>query len=414
MKWNEVGRLAKAMVASAALGLGMTACGGGTIGYMWVLGQSSTAGTAYQIAGFKIDNNTGNLTRIPGSPFASGGTNPVQVVVRPGGRYVYVVNAGDSKTPGTVSSYSVGGDGTLIPQIVYNTLGNTPVWAAADSSGSFLYVLDRVSSAPAGSPYFGLGAINLYSIASDTGRLSLVTNSQVRDPVTNVNLNYFPVGLNPSMFQISGSCLFTLDGGDETVFPYQIASGQLNLTTSGPINTGATALSAINAGRAYVYLTELSTTAHPNGRILPFTVGTNCALNSIVGGATDNLAPAQNPVWAFTETRDGKYLYVANQSSTDGNNNNSSITVFTIEPNTGRLSPAAGATNPVPFPTGSGPVCLVEDPTNQYLYSSNSTDGTVTGFGVRQDTGGLQPLQRGSSFAALTHATRLSVSGAVN
>ncbi len=48
-----------ALVATAALGLGMTACGGGTIGYMWVLG------TYYnQISGFKIDDYTGNLTAI--------------------------------------------------------------------------------------------------------------------------------------------------------------------------------------------------------------------------------------------------------------------------------------------------------------------------------------------------------------
>ena len=57
MTLSKIGRVVMALVATAALGLGMTACGGGTIGYMWVLG------TYYnQISGFLIDNYTGNLT----------------------------------------------------------------------------------------------------------------------------------------------------------------------------------------------------------------------------------------------------------------------------------------------------------------------------------------------------------------
>ena len=51
MKLSLFGRLTMALLASVALGLGMTACGGGTIGYMWVLGQEYN-----QIGGFKIDD----------------------------------------------------------------------------------------------------------------------------------------------------------------------------------------------------------------------------------------------------------------------------------------------------------------------------------------------------------------------
>ena len=80
-----------ALAVSVAIGLGMTACGGGTIGYMWVLGTQFN-----QIAGFKIDDFTGNLTNVVGSPFSSGGTNPVSLVVKTGGRYVYVINKGNS------------------------------------------------------------------------------------------------------------------------------------------------------------------------------------------------------------------------------------------------------------------------------------------------------------------------------
>ena len=419
MKWNGIGRLAKAFVASAALGLGMTACGGGTIGYLWVLGQSSTSGQGYQIAAFKIDDFSGNLTRVPTSPFTSGGTNPVQIVVRAGGRYVYVVNKGDitNGTAGNIQSFSVGGDGILTPQESYISQGQTPVWAATDTAGAFLYVLDNVNqSAPVGSPVHGVGDITGYRIAADTGRLTLVTNQQVKDPTTNINLNYFPVGLNPTMLQVTGGgCVFTLDSGDQTIFPYQAASGQLNLTTSGPIAAGtvnATSITLSDTSGSTVYLTDASSAAHPNGQILPFKLGTTaCALNSVVGGAVDNLNPAQNPVWTLTEARNKKFLYVANQSSADANFANSSISVFSIDSGTGKLQVVGGTENPLP--TGSGPVCLVEDPTNQYVYSSN-LDGTVTGFKINQGTGLLQGLQRGSTFKALTHLSCMAVTGAVN
>ena len=71
----------------------MTACGGGTIAYLWVLGAQYN-----QIAGFKVDDFTGNLTPVLNSPFSSNGTNPVSVVVKAGGRYVYVVNKGVAAT----------------------------------------------------------------------------------------------------------------------------------------------------------------------------------------------------------------------------------------------------------------------------------------------------------------------------
>ena len=114
MKLSRIGRISMALAVSVAIGLGMTACGGGTIGFMWVLGTQYN-----QIAGFKIDDFTGNLTNTVGSPYGSGGTNPVSIVVKAGGRYVYVINQGNSTTAGNISLFSVGGNGTLtLPDLV--------------------------------------------------------------------------------------------------------------------------------------------------------------------------------------------------------------------------------------------------------------------------------------------------------
>ncbi len=129
MKLSRIGRVSMALVVSVAMGLGMTACGGGTIGFMWVLGTQYN-----QIAAFKIDDFTGNLTTPPGSPFSSGGSNPVALVVKPGGRYLYVINKGGGATSsasgslpcgtgGGITEFAIGGQGVLTFQQSFQSQG---------------------------------------------------------------------------------------------------------------------------------------------------------------------------------------------------------------------------------------------------------------------------------------------------
>jgi 6-phosphogluconolactonase (cycloisomerase 2 family) len=417
MKLSRIGRISMALVVSVAMGLGMTACGGGTIGFMWVLGTQYN-----QIAGFKIDDFTGNLTAIPHSPFTSGGANPVSIVVKPGGRYIYVVNKGGGDgtttglpcgTAGSISEFSVGGQGVLTFQECFQSQGFNPVWAAHDSTGNYLYVLDQQAPAIDGGALPPNGDITVFSSDPNTGRLTLVLNQQIKDPATGLQLTYFPVGNAPIMMALSGGCLFTLDSADQTVFPYAAGSGgQLTLTTNSTLSSGATRATSIIAGGTAVYITDAGdVNSNTPGQILPFTVGTTtCALNTITGGATANIAPASNPVYTLVDSKN-KYLYVANQSSTNTLTPNSSISAFNILSN-GQLQVLPDPGNN-PYSIGAGPVCMVEDPSNQYLYTSNG-DGTVTGKSIFQTTGQLSPLSRGSKFTATGQATCLAVSGNVD
>lgn len=430
MKLSKVGRLSLALVASVAVGLGMTACGGGTVGFLWV------AGTQYnQIAGFKIDNFTGNLTAIPGSPFQASGSNPRMIVVKPGGRYLYVINTGTpavdpvTKLPTLtgqgIAEFSVGGDGILTFQEQYMSQGQTPVWATVDSSGNFLFVLD--SLAPAGAvdttstskqtyAQEGRGAITAFAIDPNTGRLSLVTNNQIKD-ANNININFFPVGNAPTMVRTGGGvCLYTLDSGTNSIFPYMVNSGngQLTQTTNSEIFTNAGRLTSINPGTS-VFATDAAPvvqngqTVSAGGQILQYTPGANCSLSTVVGTPVNNLPLTSNPVWSLVDNR-GRYLYVLNQTSATTANANSTISAFSLS--SGKPEMVAGATQN-PYATGSGPVCMVEDPTNQYVYTSNSVDGSITGKRIDQNTGELSDLQRGSRFTATGVATCLAVSGTV-
>jgi hypothetical protein len=401
----------------------MSACGGGTIGFMWVLGTQYN-----QIVGFKIDDFTGNLTQTVGSPYSSGGSNPVSIAVRAGGRYVYAVNKGTvnssgvSNGDGNVAVFAVGDDGILTFEEAYSTAGNSPVWAVADGVGTYLYVLDQRSPAY-GTVTNGVtdlnGDITVFLIDPNTGRLQLVPNQLDKIPQGQPNagqqLNYFEVGKVPTMVRYSGSCLYTLDSGDQTVFPYGVgSSGQLTPEVNSIIPVNTVNMTSLNVSGSSMYITDANPTAtSPGGTIIPYTTGSSCSLSVQADGPVANLPLTSNPVYSLTDSKN-KYLYVLNHSTTSTNTatTNSSISAFTIDPSTGRLQALSDVQNP--YSVGNSPVCMVEDPSNQYVYTSNNVDGTVTGKIINQNTGQLSNLTRGSSFPATGLVTCLAVSGNVD
>jgi 6-phosphogluconolactonase (cycloisomerase 2 family) len=429
MKLSLFGRLAMAVFASLALGLGMTACEGGTIGYMWVLGQQYN-----QIAGFKIDDFSGNLTNVQNSPFSSNGTLPVSLVIKPGGRFVYVVNQGTCpvvnnaaacgtgpNTGQTVAVFSVGGDGVLTFQQSYQTHGYNSQWAQFDSTGTYLYVLDKysptcgtVSTTNGGTGCLfngpntdGNGAITVFASDPTTGRLTLVTNSQTQ--LNGVNTPFWEVGPNPFMMTTIAGCLLTVNSGNQSISPYTIGSGgQLSFTTTQTFFTNTGNATSINGSGQLIYLTDSS-----NNMIDGFQVGSNCALATVNGGNTANLTGTANPTYTFiASSGSNKYLYVLNQSSTSTTPGTlfSTISAFTINATNQELQPISGA----PYTVGSGPVCIAEDPTSQYFYISNHNDGTVTGKFFDPATGQLSQLSRGSTFNAVGEASCLVISGSIN
>ena len=201
----------------------------------------------------------------------------------------------------------------------------------------------------------------MFSSDPTTGRLSLVVNQPVKDPLTGLQITYFPVGVFPKMLSTAGSCLFTLNqDANQTVFPYSVGTnGQLTLTTNSTINTGATRATSIISNGSSVYITDAGpANTNSTGQILPFTIGgTACSLNTITGGAVQNLSPGANPVYTVVDST-SKYLFVANQSSTNSTNANSSISAFVFQSN-GTFQQISDPPNN-PYPIGSGPVCMVD------------------------------------------------------
>jgi 6-phosphogluconolactonase (cycloisomerase 2 family) len=425
MKLSLVGRWSMALFASLALGLGMTACGGGTIGYMWVLGQQYN-----QIAGFKVDDYSGNLTQIPGSPFASNGAVPVSLVIKSGGRYVYVINQGTCPVAGcgtgtnigqSIALYSVGGDGTLTFQQSYVSQGYVSEWAQMDASGTYLYVLDKYSPGlNASSGLYnaantdGNGAITTFVADANTGRLTLVTNSQTQK--SGVNTPFWEVGPSPIMSKSLGSCLYTVNSGTtngtQSITPFSIGTGgQLVFTTTGNIIISSTTskptnITSINGSVGLVFLTDAA-----NNVLYGYATTGTCGLSALNGGTTANIPGTSDPVYSMIDST-GKYLFVLNNSTTSTliTTPFSSISAFFISPINQELQPITGA----PYTVGSGPVCVAEDPSNQYIYTSNRNDGTVTGKALNATTGELSDLSKGSTFTATGLPSCLAISGSID
>lgn len=443
MKFKKFGQICLAMVVSLVIIFGATSCTSDyTVAYVY------TIGTQYnQIGAFRESYQTGALTIAQGSPFGSGGTNPVRVFVLAGGRYLYVLNQGAAQTDSSgnitytganISVFSIGGSGNLSFQASYTSQGLNTIRILPDTSGAHLFALDSYApitttgvtpqtqysaSYPCqGSDglYYPTGDITVFNVDPNTGRLSVVTNQQQQNS-SGTQLTYFPVGCAPVDFTVTAGFVMTADAGSasngdlQTVFPYALnaSNGQLTLTQNSPLVMGTTRMSTIStaqgstlSGSKYVYILDAAANGG-SGEILPFTVGTNGALQALTNGAVANTATAANPVSVVVDSK-SKYLFVVNAGPTSGiTNPTSQITGWTIDPTNGTLQPIAGE----PFGSGSGVNCIFEDPSNQYIYTTSFNDSLITGRILDPNSGSLTLLRRGSQFNTVGNTTWCAVSG---
>lgn len=450
MRFTKFGKALSIGVLSAGVIFGVTSCVESyTVGYLYVTGTvTASSGSNGIITGYKIDHNTGKLTAINGLPVSSGGANPVRAVLTLGSRFLYVLNrgvnaAGNGDCYGVTSSvcqnaniteYAVGGNGILTPQETFYTQGLNPFRLIADSSGNYLMVLDHdapdnVSPSSNDNCARALGAgvttcgdITVFSINQTTGRLSLVVNAQVT-AANGSALTYFPVPANPVDFVLNGQFVLTLTGAPTptsypytsgtSVWPYSYSgsSGQLTLsqnsvqqlfTTSGTVKQA----NAIVNANSVIYVLDnepisiTSGNAFPVGtypsQILPYTVGTGGALQAEPSGVFPDDATRSNPIQVLVEAK-GQFLYVANQgNNVTGNNPASGIAGYQLYSSPSyqlKFIPEE------PFGSGSGPQCIVEDPSDQFIFEANEYDSTVTGLSLDPSTGDLRQMRSTETYS---------------
>jgi 6-phosphogluconolactonase len=438
MKFMKFGKALLMSALSAGVALSFTSCVQGySVGYLYVTGTVTAQSTGNGIvSAYKIDHNSGKLTAVNGLPVASGGANPVRAVLLQGSRFLYVLNRGANASGGAncttanpcqssnITQFAVGGNGILTPQATFYTQGINPFRLILDSSGSYLFALDHDSPSSAacalalGSSATSCGDITVFKIDSTTGRLTLVVNAQVTS-ASGAALTYFPVPANPVDFALDGGIVLTLSGtaataypytGGTSVFPYTYnsGSGQLTINQNSSQPLGIAQGTAIVPAGSYVYVldNEPGSTSSPS-QILPFSVGTNGALQSQTGGAVPDDPTLSNPIFIMMESK-GKWVYVANQgNNTAQTEAQSGIAGYVLDSSTHQLTTLPGE----PFGSGAGPQCIVEDPSNQYIYTANFNDSTITGRVVDQNSGILRGMTGPSSYSLTGPPTWCLVDG---
>ena len=441
MKFWKYSRVALALIGSVVLGLSITCCGVYTTGYMFVTGAQFN-----QIGAYKIDHDFGYLTPVTGSPFANAGGVPMQAAIIPGGRYLAVVSQGTQGVAGTgsVSIYSIGGGGVIAFQHTYFTSGINPVAIGLAPAGNYLYVLDQIAPPDVVNNVdqnAGRGDVTVFAIDGASGKLTLITNQNTFN-TNGTQLPYFTVNYNPVQLVTAGGYLYVLDQAynpnlvtppqacvnapptsscvTPDVFLYAIntSNGQLTLTQNAPLTLGlppgSASTIALAAGGKYVYITDNGTQANGqvvgSGRILPFTIGPSGVLQSLVGGPTNNIANVALPD-AVISNSNAQFLYVADYAASSIFQQGSAISAFTISTANGQLQPLPVSSGSNPVQTGSGPIWMVIDPTNQYLYTADHNSNTITGHIMGATNGQLSNMFKGTTFPTVGQPTFAVVSG---
>ena len=460
MKFTKFGKALLLSAISAGIVLSVTSCVEDyTVGFLYVTGTvTAQSGGNGIISGFKIDHNTGRLTTVNGLPISSGGANPVRAALLTGSRFLYVLNRGvnaagnsdcttaDPCLNSNITQFGVGGNGILTQQETFYTQGVNPFRLIADASGNYLYVLDHDAigadgknpATPAnpsqgcalalGSKVTACGDITAFTINATTGRLQLIVNAQVT-AANGAALPYFPVPANPVDFVETSNYFLTLSAtnqpagypytGGNTVFPYTLNSGNgqltINQNSSQVLNdgspSGVPAATAIVAGSGVIYILDNQPFTYTNSdgtpttaasQILPYTVGTNGALQAEPGGVVPDDPTLSNPIYLLVESK-GKFIYVANQGNNgQGANAQSGIAGYFVTTSPAyQLSFIAGQ----PFGSGAGPQCLVEDPSDQFIYSADFNDSSVNGRVVDPNSGVLNNLRVTTTYTLEGPAT---------
>jgi 6-phosphogluconolactonase (cycloisomerase 2 family) len=389
--------------------------------YVYVANSNSNT-----ISAFRSDT-AGNLSVVPGAPFADPG-NPLAIVVDPSGSFAYTANSGGQ----SIGAYAIDAATGALTAISGSPFGSGlgPTALTIDPTGRFLYC---ASSNPDGV----LG----FAIDPASGALSALSGSPF-----SAGTNPFGVALNAT-----GSTLYVANSGSANVSVFSVdpASGALTIVAGSPFATGGgTEISGITVspdGRT-IYVANFGSSnvsalkvesggtlspvagspfvvdssprgvlIDPTGKFMYVPALSACEVEIFAIAADGSLSAVnrirtrqQAAAIAFSYggaavTTTPKFAYATNLGS-------NTVSAFAVSGADGSLTPAGAGS----FPTGAQPFGVASDPRGRFVYVSNGQNpltGTyeqsISGFTVNVD--GTLAGMTGSPFPAGRGTTGLTV-----
>jgi hypothetical protein len=324
------------------------------------------------ISMFQIDQATGILTEVAGSPFAAGGTenptgtsiSPVCLVTESSGQFLYVGYAnGDLEEESTIIEYQIDAITPALVAPAPSTLGGStgipaaPLGMVTDPNGVYLYV----GLGP--NPALGTEAstTNVYPISAQLPSSPTGTaggdNPHERTIAMDPQGRFFFDGWGPTEGFIESSPISPADGS-ATPVAAPISLGVGNFPVAMLVDSSGSFLYVQETAGAYVYAID------PTSGALGQPQGPLPGLNFLTAAAA-----AADP--------QGPYLYSLQPDGIHG---------FQIDPRSGLLAPLPGS----PFPVGSvegfgglvisgAPVQAVSGPVAAIFPSSEDFGDVVVG-----------------------------------
>lgn len=337
---------------------------------------------------FRQDPVTADLTEVPGSPYATGGTGgpediaPTHIAVHPGGKFFYVVNGASTDDIAAFSIDQTTGALTAAPGSPFK-VGADPSWLKFDASGRFAYVSHR-----------GTGEIWIYSVDATTGALAEIpAGSRVAS------------GTTPGLLAFTSNSRFAYvtNSGSDTVAAFSV-----NTTTGGltPVAGSPFAVGPIPSFLTLIHPSDKFLYAHGIGA--PDATGTVSAFS--IDPSTGVLTPVGTPsMVGRNSTRalvdpGGQFLFVANRNSLTVPNSGS-VSAFRIDQTTGGLTMLAGITNTPTFN-------IEVDPSSKFLYVTGG--GLQRAYSLNPGTGELTLVTRGGVVLGRRGPLALSVYSSIS
>ena len=288
-------------------------------------GRFVYVGNYYGLTGFSSNATTGQLTLIPGgNPFfgsaiSSFAFGPVYAVAAdPAGRFVYAVNYNTSE----IQAYQVDGGNGALSQVGTYLTGQCSRSLIVEASGKFVYLTNEC----------GTSGVWAYAIDANTGELTMVPGSP------------FGGGSATSVTAApNGQVLYAISSNQIRGYTINSTTGALTLLSGFPVTTPAccTSYSGLTVDPAGRYLYAVATGGSISAyRIDAVTGGITAVAGSpFVTGATNTFSASIDA--------SGKFLYVSSYAGTS--NNPGAVIALAINQATGALTAAPGS----PFPSAS-------------------------------------------------------------
>ena len=317
-----------------------------------------------------VINSNGTISPVRGSPFDEGlgQTSIIQVVADRQGRFVYVLNVGDSAVGEIIGQPGIGGfsidraSGSLRrapgSPIVFPTRNDNEI--AIDGSGHFLF-----------EPNLSNTGFDVYAIDQSTGALTKTSSSSNAPPVGSM-----------SVASPDGRLLFNAGSGMVEVFSIDPKSGTLSAIGTPVSTAGSGGPIAITQDGKFLY-----TANKDEGTVMVFAVAPDGSL-SPANGSPFTVDPGAQFLML---TPDSKFLYIAFF--------NAAATVSAVVKGYG-VNPSAGTFTPISRAVVRNAESITIDLSGQRAYlsvtSPQSFGLALSIYSIDQSSGALARVRQAS------------------